>query len=357
MPTTDGSAPSSTHSDTFARRVAVAVCIALGIGALAALLVELSQVLLLIFGAVVVSTVLHAIGDPIARRTGIPRVWALPLSALIVLGVVGGTLWFLGAQVAGQLAQAAQAAESAIPKVGHALGVPDLEAVIASEFQRLAGGDMLGRVTSLGATALGAATDLLIVLFGGVYIALTPRLYRDGFVMLLPQAARAKTSRAFDAAGRALKLWLLGQLFAMVITGVLTGLALWFIGVPAAAGLGLIAGVLEFIPLLGPFLGAAAGILAAAGMGTSALMWTIAAFLAIQQIESNVIQPIVTRRSVEIPPALLLFAVIAFGAMLGVLGVILAVPLTVVLYVLVKALYVREVLDEPTSVPGEAKPG
>jgi predicted PurR-regulated permease PerM len=200
---------------------------------------------------------------------------------------------------------------------------------------------------------LGVTADLLIVLFGGVNLAVNPRLYRDGVVMLLPGFAREKTARAFDAAGKALKLWLLGQLFAMVVTGVLTGLALWLIGLPAAAGLGLIAGVLEFIPLVGPFLGAVPGLLTAASIDASALVWTIVAFLAIQQIESNVIQPIITRKAVEIPPALLLFAVIASGAVFGFLGVILAVPLTVVIYVLVKALYVREVLDEPTTVPGE----
>ena len=83
------------------------------------------------------------------------------------------------------------------------------------------------------------------------------------------------------------------------------------------------------------------------------LAWTVAAFLAIQQIESNLIMPVVQRRTVSLPPALSLFAVVAFGVVLGALGLILAVPLTVVAYVLVKKLYVRETLGEPTPVPGE----
>ena len=337
----------------FARRVALAVVIAVGIVAVAALLFKLSQILLLIFGSVLVATILHAIGDPIAKRTPLSRTWALPLSALIILAIVGGTVWLLRAQMGGQVMQAVQAAEKALPALGEYLGIADLEGIIAKQVELVAGANVLGHVTTLGTAVLGVTADLLIVLFGGVYLAVNPRLYRDGLVMLLPGFAREKTARAFDAAGKALKLWLLGQLFAMVVTGVLTGLALWLIGLPAAAGLGLIAGVLEFIPLVGPFLGAVPGLLTAASIDASALVWTIVAFLAIQQIESNVIQPIITRKAVEIPPALLLFAVIASGAVFGFLGVILAVPLTVVIYVLVKALYVREVLDEPTTVPGE----
>jgi predicted PurR-regulated permease PerM len=113
----------------FARRVALAV----GIVAVAALLFKLSQILLLIFGSVLVATILHAIGDPIAKRTPLSRTWALPLSALIILAIVGGTVWLLRAQMGGQVMQAVQAAEKALPALGEYLGIADLEGIIAKQ--------------------------------------------------------------------------------------------------------------------------------------------------------------------------------------------------------------------------------
>jgi predicted PurR-regulated permease PerM len=158
---------------------------------------------------------------------------------------------------------------------------------------------------------------------------------------------------ALNASGQALELWLVGQLFAMALIGVLVGFAMWLIGLPSPLALGLIAGLTEFIPFIGPILGALPALLIAATRDAGTLAWTVIAFVGIQQIESNLIMPVIQRRTVSLPPVLSLFAVVAFGVVLGALGLILAVPLTVVAYVLVKKLYVRETLGEPTSVPGE----
>jgi predicted PurR-regulated permease PerM len=109
----------------------------------------------------------------------------------------------------------------------------------------------------------------------------------------------------------------------------------------------------EFIPLLGPFLGAIPALLVASTDSVSTVLWTAVAFIVVQQVESNLIQPLITRQSVSIPPAVLLFAVIIFGALFGTLGILFAAPLTVVSFVAVKMLYVRETLGEETSVPGK----
>jgi predicted PurR-regulated permease PerM len=106
--------------------------------------------------------------------------------------------------------------------------------------------------------------------------------------------------------------------------------------------------------MIGPIAGAVPAVLLALGMGGGTVLWTILLFVAVQQVESNVIMPIVQKQIVELPPALLLFSVIAVGLLFGVVGVLIAAPLTVVLYVLVKQLYIRETLGEHTEVPGEA---
>jgi predicted PurR-regulated permease PerM len=125
------------------------------------------------------------------------------------------------------------------------------------------------------------------------------------------------------------------------------------IGLPSPLALGLIAAVGEFVPFVGPILAALPALVIAGSQSTEMLLWTLAAFVAIQQVESNLIAPLVQRRTVELPPALSLLSVLAFGVVFGPLGLVLAVPLTVVLYVLVKKLYVRETLGEATPVPGE----
>ena len=135
----------------------------------------------------------------------------------------------------------------------------------------------------------------------------------------------------------------------------LTGLGLAWVGLPSALALGLLAGLLAFVPLVGPIVSAIPALLLALADGAATVGWTLAVFVGVQQIEGNVVMPFVQRRMVDLPPALLLFAIVAAGTLLGPLGALLAAPLTVVVFVLVKRLYVREALDTPTPLPGEER--
>jgi predicted PurR-regulated permease PerM len=314
------------------------------------------DVLLLVFGAILVATILHAIGDPIAAWTSLSRAATLPLAGLIVIAVVGGAVWLFQAQVGGEVSAAVTAAQSALPSVGERLGLTGLSDSVTQVVGRiLSSGGIIGKVTTVGTMAVQILTNILIILFGGIYLAVDPELYRDGFVKLLPAEMRDEVRETLNTAGRALKRWLLGQFVSMIITGALTWLALWVIGLPSAAGLAVIAGLAEFIPMLGPFLGAVPALLVAFTQGLPAVLWTAVAFIIVQQVESNLIQPLIARESVSLPPAVLLFAIIIFGVLFGVLGLMFAAPLTVVTFVAVKRLYVRDTLGDQTSIPGEKR--
>jgi predicted PurR-regulated permease PerM len=314
------------------------------------------DVLLLVFGAILVATILHAIGDPIAAWTSLSRAATLPLAGLIVIAVVGGAVWLFQAQVGGEVSAAVTAAQSALPSVGERLGLTGLSDYVTQVVDRiLSSGGIIGKVTTVGTMAVQILTNILIILFGGIYLAVDPELYRDGFVKLLPAEMRDEVRETLNTAGRALKRWLLGQFVSMIITGALTWLALWVIGLPSAAGLAVIAGLAEFIPMLGPFLGAVPALLVAFTQGLPAVLWTAVAFIIVQQVESNLIQPLIARESVSLPPAVLLFAIIIFGVLFGVLGLMFAAPLTVVTFVAVKRLYVRDTLGDQTSIPGEKR--
>jgi predicted PurR-regulated permease PerM len=191
---------------------------------------------------------------------------------------------------------------------------------------------------------------------GGAFLAGEPELYRRGLVKLVPgERARERLGDTLDTTGRALRRWLLGQLLSMTIVGVLTGLGLWLIGVPAPLALALLTFLAEFVPLIGPVVAAVPALLLglAQGWGTAVLLL----YLAVQQVESNMITPLVQRKVVELPPALTLFGVVALGVVLGPLGLILGAPLLVVAVVATKKLWVRETLGEPTRVPGEERAG
>jgi predicted PurR-regulated permease PerM len=141
----------------------------------------------------------------------------------------------------------------------------------------------------------------------------------------------------------------------MVVVGLLTGIGLWLIGVPSALALGLLAGLLEFIPFAGPIIAAIPAVLLAMVVGPEVALWTVALYVGIQQIEGNVLQPLLQQYAVELPPVVLIFSLLGFGMLFGTLGIILAAPLTVVSYVLVKRLYVQEALGTATPIPGEGK--
>jgi predicted PurR-regulated permease PerM len=213
--------------------------------------------------------------------------------------------------------------------------------------------DLVSRFVSLGNTIASALSSVFLVVVGGFFFAADPALYRAGVVKLFPKSQHARVNDTLGTCGRALRLWLIGKLISMGIVGLLVGLGSWMIGLPAPLALGLFAGLAEFVPVIGPIVGAVPALLLALSQGGNAVLWTVLLFVAVQQLESNVIEPLVQRRMVEIPPALLLFAVLAVGLLFGVPGVIMAAPLTVVAYVAVKKLYVRQMLGEETPVPGE----
>lgn len=195
--------------------------------------------------------------------------------------------------------------------------------------------------------------SLALVLFGGLYLAAAPRTYRDGLIALVPADLRPVALRALHECGEGLRRWLSGQLVAMLLIGVLTGLGLWIAGVPSSLALGLIAGLFTFVPIFGPFLAFIPTVIMAASQGADTLAWAAAVFLVVQQIEGNLIAPMVAQKTVAVPPALGLFAVVAAGVLFGVPGLLVGFPLIVVTDIAVRRLYVRETLDEPVEILGE----
>lgn len=322
--------------------------IAVGVGALAVIVYNWRHVLLLAFGATLVALVLRSLADPIRRRTPLSASASLGAAVLAVGLIMVALGWFVGAQVMRQLDQlgtilpaAWNAAQSQIAaysagrwllgRLHEATGAP------IAGFGPLAG--RIGHATGVGVQVIG---ELLVVLVAGIYFAAQPRLYRDGLLRLAPPTWRERLTGAVDACAVSLRKWLLGAGIAMLAMGVLTAIGTALLGLPAPVALGLLSGVAEFVPIVGAVVAAVPGLLLAATLGPTTLLWTLVFYIAIHQFEGQVLIPLIQRRVVAVPPALTLFSVVGFGVLFGVSGVVFATPLAVVVLVLIQRLYLRD---------------
>lgn len=319
------------------------------------LLWALRGLLILVVGAVVFAVLLRVLADPLMRLTGLGTRASALLAVLIILALLGLLGWTFGGQIVGQFNQLGTAIPDAWGNLARQIAtLPMGEELLASMNAMLSDHDSIANWIGRALLALGdALTAMLLVFFGAIFIAAQPRLYRQGMLKLLPSESRPLAGEAMDDAGRALKLWLLGQLISMVVVGVLSGVGLWLAGVPSALALGIIAGLTEGVPYLGPIAAAIPGLLLALLQGPETALWALLVYVIVQQVEGNTLVPIVQRQTVSLPPALTLFAIIAAGMLFGLVGVIFAAPLLVIVFVLVKRLYVRESLGTPTPIPGE----
>lgn len=320
---------------------------------------QLRVVLLMLFGAIVVASIFRALADQLCRWFKLRDSIAVALSVSIILGLTGALIWLFASHFAGQLEgfrenlpRAWRSFEMRMGELG--LG-QQLNAAMAQNGG--IGGGFFGNIGRTIMSVSSAIADLMVVIFGGIFLAAQPNFYRAGAIKLIPAGKRAVVGEAMIDSERALRLWLRGQLVAMVVVGLLTGGGLWLLGMPSAAVLGLLAALLEFIPFAGPIIAAIPAILLALAVSPDLALWVLLLYIFVQQIEGSVLQPLIQQYAVDLPGVVLLFSLIAFGALFGVLGVILAAPLAVVCYVLVKRLYVVEALDTATPIPGEGKSG
>jgi predicted PurR-regulated permease PerM len=267
--------------------------------------------------------------------------------------VICGVAYLFGTQMEAEMQDVLSRAASGAAALSSRLQSSQLGKLALSHVQ---GADGLS-ITSIAGKLFTVSTSFLeafvVTMIAGFYLAAQPDLYRNGLSKLFPLAWRDAVDETIDDIGSALRLWLLGDLIEMVLIGVASTLAVWLIGLPSPLALGLIAGIAEFVPYLGPFIAAIPALLVATTQGTQALLWTAFAYLLIHQAEGNLIAPLIQRRMVFIPPAVMLFGVVTILFVFGGAAMIFAAPIAVITFVAVEKLYVRDSLGEEVSLPGE----
>jgi predicted PurR-regulated permease PerM len=338
-------------------RFLIRVLIVAAIFALVFLAWWIRGALLLAFVSVVIAALLLAIASPIKKYTPLTHMWALALVAALLAAFAVVLVWSMGAQLQAQVASLAQSLPEALKVLEQDTGIqflPDGDSGLVQGADSIPSlQSLLARIASFGTSLASMFSSLVLVIVAGFFLAAEPETYQRGFVKLFPMSQQPRIDETLTDCGHALRLWLIATFIGMSIVGALVALGTWLIGLPAPLALGLFAFLAEFVPVIGPIIGAVPALLLALTQDTSTFLWTAMLYLAIQQLESNMITPLVQRRMVTIPPALLLFSVTTFGILFGFLGILVAAPLTVVVYVAVKKLYVRETLGQATTVPGE----
>lgn len=331
----------------FLERVLVVAAVAVAL----LVLWRLADVALLVFAAALLATLLRAVSDLIGRTTGLRGGVAYGVSIVVTLALLAAAGWFFGSQVRQQI-------NTLVQRLPHAI---DMLSAWAAQEPWLSpfvegfdpGGSAKGIAARIGKFAIGgldALGGLALVLFGALYLGAQPSLYRRGLVLLFPPSAHRRVGQALDLAAYAMRRWLLGQLVAMAVLGLLTGLGLWAIGAPLPLALGLLSGLAVFVPYVGAVAAGALAVLVAASQSVQLGAWALLVYLGVHVLEAHLVMPFVQRWTVALPPALGVFAVVAVGYLLGPLGVLLATPLTVVAFVLVKKLYLRDSLGEEVAL-------
>jgi len=313
------------------------------------------EFLLLIFMGIIFAIFVHAAGRLLHRFTHLPQTLSLTLALLLLVGaalmlLIVSTPRFAdqSAQLVDRLPQALSGLEDYLHDSGWGRTLIDK---LSQAEQQADLGENLQRFLGVFSTLAGGLIGGLIVFVIGVYLAYEPAVYQRGLLMLLPSAHRSHANEVLAELGHALRWWLGGRLLSMLVVFLLTWLGLALLGMPLALLLAVIAGVLSFIPNIGPVVSALPAVLLGFTQGAQMALYVVLLYAAIQSVESYTITPLIQRRAVSVPPALLLTFQLLMGVLAGFIGLFAATPLLVAMIVLIKMLYIRDRLNDPVSLP------
>lgn len=335
----------------FARQVLIAACVVAAVSLVLALVWYAANLLLLLFAGILVSILLRRFRGFIRNTTGLGEGLSLAIVALIVFAAIAAVGWMVADRMSSQAAEFIDRLQTALPAVRARLEGYEWAQQVIDQLPSLSEafvgrGGVLSRLPGVASITLGLIVNVVVVIVVGLYLALQPGLYSAGIKHLLPFRARRRAGEVLSAIDEALGRWLLGRFGLMVINGGLTAAALWLLGVPLALTLGVIAGVLNFIPNVGPFIAAVPAVLIAFVQSPKTALYTMIVYLVVQMVDAYILTPLVDRKSVELPPVVTIAAQVLLGLMFGFVGLLLASPLTAAAMILVKMLYVEDILGD-----------
>jgi predicted PurR-regulated permease PerM len=345
------------NTGSIVHKAAVTIAVVLFALLLVAALYYVFDVLMLVFAAVLLAIFLRGLAELLSYYIKLSDGWLVLLVSVLLVAFIGGFIALLSPSIAEQGGLLRDKLPSSIQKVTDFLNqygwgrtliqnLPSYDSVM----ENLNASNLLTGVGGFFTSTLGVIGNIAIAVLLAIYLATEPKMYLTGIIKLFPRERRDRVKEVLQGIYQTLRWWLIGKAGSMLFIGVITWIGLWILGVPLALTLGLIAGLLSFIPNFGPILSAVPAILLAFIDSPITALYVLGLYILVQLIESNVVTPFIERETVELPPGLTIVFQLALGVLVGGLGVVLATPLLAGIVVVVQMLYIEDVLgDHPTA--------
>ncbi|MEO8823783.1 MAG: AI-2E family transporter [Ginsengibacter sp.] len=264
------------------------------------------------------------------------------LSVFINILLLAGFFWFVGARLQQQIAELSDTLPQTVQHLKDQLSQSDMGTKGLYYLNNAANSIKVESVAKkFFSGTFGVISDIYVVLLFAIFFTADPLLYKKGFVKLLPPKAKDKGDKLLDELNAVLKKWIKSQIIGFFFIAVFTGIGLWIVGMPLILTLALIAGILNFVPNFGPLIALIPAVLLALTQGPSTAIIVACIYTGVQIIQSAVTQPIIQQKMVSLPPALTIFAQVAFGMVAGFWGVLLATPIVVIVLKVVNRLYIE----------------
>jgi predicted PurR-regulated permease PerM len=337
-------------------KAAVTIAVVLFALLFVAALYYVFDVIMLVFAAVLLAIFLRGLAELLSYYVKVSDGWLVLLVSLILLALVAGFIALLSPSVAEQVGLLRDKIPASVQKVSDYLNqygwgrtllenLPSYQSVV----DNINATGLMTRVGGFFTSTIGVLGNIAIVLLLAIYFASEPKMYLVGFVKLFPRERRDRVKEVIHGVYQTLRWWLIGKAGSMLFIGLLTWIGLWILGVPLALTLGLLAGLLSFIPNFGPIISAVPAILLAFIDSPITALYVLGLFVLVQLIESNIVTPFIERETVELPPALTITFQLALGVLVGGLGLVLATPLLAAIVVAVQMLYIEDVLGDAST--------
>ena len=307
------------------------------------------NVLLMIMAGSLIATYFHGLADLIERKTKWRRSIAMLVGVSVTFIITGLLFWFMGTLIQDQISQLSKTLPQTVAHLREKLGQSEFGRQILEATGNKSSGNMFDTARSVFTTSFGVLGDIYIILFLGIFFTTNPSIYKDGILLLVPSNRKKLGRQIMDRVSLSLKGWLKGMMVSMVLVAIMIGVGLSIVGIPGALVLGLLTGLLEIVPTLGSVLAMIPGTLLGLTVSTNTGVVVAVIYIVSQTITANIVNPLIQKRMINLPPALTLISQLIMGSVSGALGIIMAVPLLSITVILVDELYVKKINHIPES--------
>ncbi|MDT0688045.1 AI-2E family transporter [Autumnicola psychrophila] len=307
------------------------------------LIIEAANALLLIFAGSLIAIFFTGLSFLLERKTGWKRWLCKTISIISTFIIILLFFWLIGAKIQAQISVLSETIPSTVQNLKEQLNNSRVGEEVV---ERLTSEESIKKAEAFGGrffqSTFGVFGDIYVVLFIGIFFTVSPDLYANGAVVLFPPRKHKKVQNVLNHLKKQLRNWLKGKLLSMFVVFAFTAIGLSILGIELWLVLSLLAGLLSFIPNFGPLIALIPAILIGLLQGPRTALIILGIYVLVQFLESNFITPMVQKKMIEMPPALILISQLFMGALTGGWGLILATPITVIVIVLVQDLYLKE---------------